>query len=107
MGEGGIINAQLSNFAFALRNIFSEPVDSVVSVSGVIDWRRIQRPVQRTGHHVVAFGTVLAANVLDYANVAAFHDHVGRIVITVQDGPEMSAVRVTGLRRGVVGRSRQ
>jgi len=47
-------------------------------------------------HHVVAFGAVFAANVLDNADVAAFEDDFERVVIALEAGTEMRAVRVGG-----------
>ena len=52
-------------------NVLDQPIDGVVGVGGVIDVGRIQRPVQRPGHDVVALRTVLAAHVLHDADVAA------------------------------------
>ena len=65
-------------------NVLHQPVDGVVGVGGVIDRRRIQRPVQRPVHHVVALGAVLAAHVLHHADVAAFDDDVGGVVVAVR-----------------------
>ena len=91
----------------ALRNIFHQPVDGVVSVGGVIDGRGIQRTVQRAVHHVIAFGAVLAAHVLHDADVAAFDDHFGRIVIAVKNRTEVRAGGLTGLRGRIVRRARE
>ena len=69
--------------------------------------RGILRPVDGAVHHVVAFGAVLAANVLDNADVAAFNDHVGGVVVAVECRPEVRARRVAGELIGVVRRARQ
>ena len=92
---------------FAFRDVLHQPVDGVVGVGGVIDRRRVLRPVQRAVHHVVALGAVLAAHVLHHADVAALDDHVGGVVVAVQDRAEVRAVGVAGELRGVVGRARQ
>jgi hypothetical protein len=76
-------NAQDADLAVALRNVLHQPVDGVVGVGGVIDRRGILRPVQGAVHHVVAFGAVFAANVLHHADVAAFDDHVGGVVVAI------------------------
>jgi hypothetical protein len=55
----------------------------------VIDARGIERAVERAVHDVVAFGTVLAADVLDDANVAAFDDDVHGVVVAFEDGAEV------------------
>jgi len=90
----------------ALRDIFHEPVDGVVSVSGVIDLRRVLWSNKRPVHYVVALGTVLAANVLDHADVPAFDDHVRCVVIAAQDRAEIGAVVVTGKPVCIVRRTR-
>ena len=59
----------------------------------MIDRRRVLRAVQRPVHHVVAFGAVLAAHVLNDADVAAFDDDVGGVVVAVQDRAEVRALR--------------
>jgi hypothetical protein len=49
----------------------------------VIDWGGILRAVQRAIHYVIAFGAVFAADILDYADVAAFDDYVGGVVVAI------------------------
>ena len=80
-------DAQDADLAVALGNILHQPVDGVVGVGRLVHGRRILRPVQGPVHHVVALGAVLAADVLDHADVAALHDHVGGVVIAVEDVP--------------------
>ena len=69
--------------------------------------RRILRTVQRAVHHVLAFRAILAANVLHHANVAAFDDHFGGVVVTVQDSVQGANYCVRGELVGVVWRARQ
>ncbi len=76
-----------------LRDVLHQPVDGVAGVGGVIDRRRVLRPAQRAVHHVVALGAVLAAHVLDDADVAALDDHVGGVVVAVEDRAEVGARR--------------
>ncbi len=73
----------------------------------MIDGRGIQRTVERAVHHVIALGAVLAAHILHHADVAAFDDYFGRIVVAVQDCAEMGAFGVAGERGGAVGSSRE
>ncbi len=40
----------------------------------MIDGARVQRALERPGHHVVAFGSVLSAHVLEDADVAVHHE---------------------------------
>src|SRR5207245_7614479 len=82
-----------------------EPINGVVGVRGVVDGRGIERAAERAIHHVVAFGAVFAANVLDDADVAAFENDFQRIVIALEAGTEMRAVLVGGEIGGVVGRA--
>ena len=90
-----------------LGNILHQPVDGVVGIGGVVDGRRVLRAVQRAVHDVVALGAVLAAHVLHHADVAAFDDHVGGVVIAVQDRPEVRALGVARELGRVIGRARQ
>ena len=94
-----------------LRDVLHQPVDGVVGVGGMIHGRRILRPVQGAVHDVVAFGAVLAADILNHADVAALDDHLGGIVVAVQDRSsewsQMSALGMAGEFGGVVGRARQ
>ncbi len=83
--EAVVRDAENADASIRLRNVFHQPIDGVVGVSGVVHLRRVLRTLQRAVHHVVAFGAVLAANVLDHANVAAFDDHVGGVVVAGQD----------------------
>ena len=105
--EAIVGDAQKSNLAVAFRNILHQPVDGVVSVRGVIDGGRVLRPVQRPVHDVVALRAVLAAHVLDHADVTAFDDHIGRIVVALQDRTQVRTLRVAGQPVGVVRRAGQ
>ena len=92
-GQKAVVgDAEDADLAVALRDVLHQPVDRVVGVGGVIDRRRVLRAAQRPVHHVVALGAVLAANVLDHANVSAFDDHVGGVVVAGQDRAEVRAV---------------
>ena len=90
-----------------LRDVLHQPVDGVVGVGRVVDHGRILRPVEGPVHHVVALRAVLAAHVLHDADVAVLDDHVGRVVVAVERGPEVRALEVGRQRRRVVGRARQ
>ena len=105
--EPVVRDAEDADVAVGFRHVPHEPFDRVVRVGRVIDRRRILRSVQRPVHHVVAFRSVLAADVLDDADVAALDDHVGRVVIPVEDGTEMRALRVARQLRGVVRSARE
>ncbi len=100
-------NAEDAHFAVALRNVFHQPVDRVIGVGGMIDRRGIQRAAQGARHHVIAFGAILAADVLDNADVAAFEDDFECVVVAVEAGSEMRAVRARGEIVGVVRRARK
>ena len=73
----------------------------------MIDRGGIQWAAQRTRHHVVALGAVLAAHVLNDADVTAFENHFESVVIAVKAGSEMGTVRASGEIVGVVGRARK
>ena len=99
-------NTEDADFAVALGNVFDQPVDRVVGVGRVIDRRRVQRPTQRPVHDIVAFRAVLAADVRDNPNVAAFDNHFGGVVIAVEDWTKVRAGRVTRQLSRVVRRTR-
>ena len=105
--ESVVGNAEDANSSVALRNILDQPVDGVVCIGRVIDGRGIQRTVQRASHHVIAFGAVFAAHVLHDADIAAFDDHLGRIVIATENRTEMRAGGLSGLRHSLVRRARE
>ena len=105
--ESVVGNPEDADPAVGFRHVLHEPVDRVVGVGRMIDRGRVLRPAQRPVHHVIAFGAVLAAHVLHRADVAAFDDHVGGVVIALQDRAEMAAVGVARQARRVVGRPRQ
>ena len=69
----------------------------------MIDGCGILRPVQRPVHDVVTFGPILAAHVLNNADVAAFDDDVGGVVVTGEDGAQVRALGVCRELVGVVG----
>ena len=105
--EAIVRNSENANFAVAFGNVFHQPVDGVVSVGRVIDQRRIQRPVQRTVHHIIAFGSIFAAHVLHHANVAAFDDHFGGVVIAFENRSQVGTLRLPRLLFRAVGRARK
>jgi hypothetical protein len=82
-------DAEDPDLPVALRDVLHQPVDGVPGIGRVVDRRRIQRAAQRAIHHVIALRVVLAAHVLDDADVAAFDDDVGGVVVSVQVGSEM------------------
>ena len=100
-------NSQNADLPIALRHILHQPVDRVISVGRMVDRRRIQRPVQRPVHHIVAFRSVLAAHVLHHADVSALHNHFDRVVIAVQNRSQMRTLRMTQQCAGVIRRPRQ
>jgi len=64
---------------------------------------RVLRPTHRTVHHIIALGTVLAANILDHPDVAVVDNHIGGVVVAGQDRTEVGALGVAGEGGGVVG----
>ena len=105
--EAVVGDAEDADLAVGFGNVFDQPVDGVVGVGGVVDRRGIERAVQRAIHDVVAFGAVFAAHILDNANVAAFDDDVGGVVVAVEDWGRDGSLRVGGEAVGVVGRARE
>ncbi len=105
--EAVIRDAQHAHLAVALRHILHQPVDGVVGIGRLIDGRRVLRPVQRPVHHEVALRAVLAANVLGHADVSAFDDHFGGVVVPVKIGSQVRAVHVGGHGAGVIRRARK
>src|SRR5436190_5667587 len=73
----------------------------------MINLRWIQWPAQWPVHYIVAFRTILPAHVLDDANVSAFNDDFERVVIPVENRPEMRTAGVTREFGRVVRRPRQ
>ena len=100
-------NSQNADLAIRFRNIFNEPVNGVVRVSGMINGRGIQRPMKRAGHDVVAFGAVFSANILNHPDVSAFENHFERVVVAAQVRAEVRAVEMASEAVGVVRSARQ
>ena len=98
-GESVVGDADDADLAVGLRHVLHEPVDGVVGVGGMVDRGRVQRAAQGAVHDVVALGAVLAADVLDDADVAAFDDDVGGVVVAVEAGAEMRALRCSSSAR--------
>ncbi len=69
----------------------------------MVDFGGVAWTGEGTIHDVFAFGTVLAADVLDDADVAAFDDGFDGVVVAVEDGAEVGAFGVGGEGFGVVG----
>jgi hypothetical protein len=63
--------------------------------------------VERPIHHVVAFGAVLSADILNDPDVAAFDNHVGGVVVSIEDGAEMGTGDMTREQVGAVGCARE
>ena len=59
----------------------------------MIDGSRILGTMQRTVHHIVALGTVLTAYVLNHADITTFDDHVGSIVVAIQNWAQVCTGR--------------
>src|SRR2546427_8179608 len=100
--ESVVRNSEDADFAVALWNIFHEPFDGVVRVGRVIDRSGIERTAQRARHYIVALGAVLAAYVLDDADVTTFEDDFERVVIAMKVASEMGAVREVILEGGYI-----
>src|SRR3981189_2899077 len=96
-GESVVGDADDADFAVALGGISYEPVDGVVGVRGVVYLCRVEGAAEGAVHDVVAFGAVLAADVLDGADVTAVDDDVGGVVGAGEVGAEVRAPR--GRRR--------
>jgi hypothetical protein len=102
-GEEPVVgDAEDSDAAVRLREVLHEPVDRVVRVGGVVDLRRVQRPAEGAVHDVVALGAVLAPHVLDDADVAPVDDDVRGVVVALDGGAEVGALRVARQRLRVV-----
>jgi hypothetical protein len=105
--EAVIGDPENSHFAVALGNVFHQPVDGVVGVRRLVDRRRILGPVDRTVHKETAFGAKFSAYILNDPDIASLDNHVGRIVITIQRGPQMSTHGMVCQGGGIVRSSRQ
>ncbi len=89
---------------FDLGQVLHQPVDGVVGVGGVVDLAGVERAAQRARHHVLAFGAVLAAHVLEHADIAAAHEH---LITLRQFGIHMRRFEARGAAVGVIRRARQ
>ncbi len=94
----------MPDLAVRLGHVLHQPVDRVVGVGRVIDAARVERPAQRAGHHVVALRSVLAAHVLEHADVAVGDEH---LVALRQRRQHVRRLRCARRVRRVVGRARQ
>ena len=83
-GEAVVGDAYNSHLAVGLGDVLDEPVDGVVGVGGVVDGGWVEGAVEGAVHDVIALGAVLAADVLDDADVATVDDDVGGVVVAVE-----------------------
>ena len=102
-GEALVGAAQHADAAVRLGHVLHQPLDRVVGVGGVIGRRRVQRPAQRAREHVVALRAVLAAHVLEHADVAVGDEH---LVALRQRRQHVRRGVAGGATAGVVGRPR-
>ena len=100
-------NTENADLTIGFRDILYQPVDGVIGIGGMIYRRRVLRPAQGTIHHIIALGFILATNVLHHAYVATLNNGVRRIIVTLQDRPQMRAVAVVGQFICVVRCTRQ
>jgi hypothetical protein len=105
--ESVVGDAEYTDLAVALGNVLHQPVNGVVRVGRFVDRSGVLRTVDRPVHHEVAFGSILAPNVLDHTDVAVLDDHVGRIVVPFENRPQMSAGSMAGQHGGVIRSPRQ
>src|SRR5256885_11363422 len=63
------------------RSVLDKPVDGVPGIGCMIDRRGVLRAAHGAIDDVIPLGAMLAAHVLHDAQVAAFQDHVERVVI--------------------------
>ena len=99
-GEALVRRAEHADLAIALRHVLDQPVDGVPGVGGVVHLGVVQRPAQRPGHHVIAFGAVLAADVLEHADVTAVDEH---LVALRQQVAHARRIAAAGAAGGIVG----
>ena len=89
-----------------LGDVLHEPVDGVVGVGGLVDGGRVQRAADGAVHDVVALGAVLAADVLDDADVAAARRWSRwRCRIPIELGPRCALCALVVSCGGAVGRA--
>ena len=84
--------------------VLHQPIDGVLGVGRVVGRRGVERAADRPGHQVVALGPVLAAHVLEDADVAARDEY---LVALRQDGQHVGAVVAGRALGGVIGRAGQ
>lgn len=103
-GEAFVRRTEHADPAVGFGHVLDQPIDGVPGVGGVIDLARVQRPAQRTGHHVIALRAVLAAHVLEHADVAGLGEH---LVALRQDVDHARRIQALGPAGGVVRRARE
>ncbi len=97
-----IRNPQHAHLPIRLGNILHQPVNRVVSIGRLVHWSRIQRPMNRPVHHIVALAPILPANILHHANISALHNRLRRVVIPPKRRSQMLALRIARQQRRVV-----
>ena len=103
-GEAFVGTPEHANLAVGLGHVFHQPIDRVVGVGGFVCAGVIERPPERARHQVFAFRSVLAANILEHADVAIAHEH---LVTLRQSREHIRRSFPLGAARSVVGRARQ
>ena len=103
-GEALVRASEHAHAPVRLGDVLHEPVDGVVGVGRMVDVRGIQRTLERPGHDVVALGAVLAADVLEDADVAVGDED---LIALRQRCQHTRRARPRCARRGVVRRARQ
>lgn len=103
-GETFVGRADHADLAIGLLEVFHQPIDGVPGIGGMVDLAGIERATQRPGHHVLAFRAVLAAHILEHADITAFHEHV---IACRQQVLHMRRGQTLGAAAGVVRRARE
>ena len=103
-GKTFVRRADHADLAVRLRDVLDQPVDGVVRVGRVVDRRVVQRAAHGARHHVVAFGAVFAAHVLEHADVAILDEGIVAFAQHRIDVRALVALRALGR---VVGRAGQ
>nr|GEU28205.1 hypothetical protein [Tanacetum cinerariifolium] len=97
--EALVRRADHADLAVGLGEVFHEPVDGVPGVRRVVGAGVVERALEGARHHVVAVGAVLAAHVLEGADIAGIDQH---LVALGQGGGHAGADVALGAAAGVV-----